>query len=168
MRSGEGDGRIGRYVLAALSVIGLAGCQAVPYQPSREIVSSIPEDMAKDALREAAADTQAWSRSEPLDADPNATTSITFTESGFRVTRSHKGRSRTFVATYGKTRWAAHTIRGFTNVELGPVTVEYSDQPADYFDSPVKVFILNRGKDELALKTLDALESLGVKRATTP
>ncbi len=160
--------------LITLAVAGLAtvaGCRtAVPYEPTRTISNAIPRAMAEQALREAAADTEAHFRNDPFVSDPECTTTIEFVEGGLVfVCRSDEFGHYRIEARYGSTTWKASVRYGWTAVAVRGATAHYRvdgewmpDRPRDSY----RLFTLRRDRDELVMKTLEALTSLGVERAT--
>ncbi len=150
-------------VAAAVLALGVGCTSTAPYQPPRELVDAIPREMAKDALRDA---NSAFEQAEK----GRSQRTITFTDMGFTVEALYTAEDWGYSVevTYNATTWSAFThdyedgwsgLR-FPNAEVQPI----GNVGWKRID---KAWIFAFPKDDVEpfLRTLDALTSLGIKKA---
>ncbi len=145
-----------------------AGCTsaAVPYSPPRELVNAIPKEMAEEALRETCA---IFAELEEYDGEQE----IRFHPDGFTVIRTvNTGRLSTEVS-YSRSTWTAFRddfrVPGVIQIAFDHYHEEFvgsdgkSTGRSFYSGRPLATLFVK--DEEIALKTLDALASLGIDKA---
>ncbi len=165
----------GSIPVAVAAVAVGAGCTtALPYAPPRELVGSIPQDLAEAQIREVL---------EEMDqADPeDYSRTVDFTDSGLTLYNVN-ARDYGIVSTYGTSQWRAFEFGsrlcvafknaycthpalklrwcGDDDLEIDPQAVHLPWQ--DFTD--VVLWVMEDNEEQF-LKALDALSSLGIERA---
>ncbi len=153
--------RIARLFVAVVTFAAGAGCTAVPYTPSRALVDSLPRKMAEAQIQSVAV-----GMDEIMQDD--AGRSVSFRDGGFTF-RNAQIRGMSLEVAYRRAEWGSYVVGNAAYVTLRNVhRILSHDQPEDgrhFIDTSFWVFVLMRENEEELLKTLDALTSLGIKKA---